>query len=59
MGTINVIFARPMGDVGTCSRVISMVRGFDLEDRNQAFKKTKMMVTPTLSFSKEDKEGTF
>ena len=36
-----------------------MVRGFDLEDRNQAFKKTKMMVTPTLSFSKEDKEGTF
>ena len=54
-----MIFARPMGDVGTCSRVISVVRGLDPEDRNQPFKKTKMMVTPTLSFSKEDKDGTF
>ena len=33
--------------------------GLDPEDRNQAFKKTKMTVTSTLSFSKEDKEGTF
>ena len=34
LGTINVIFARPMGDVGTCSRVIFVVGGFDPEDRN-------------------------
>ena len=59
MGTINVIFTKPKGDAGTCSGVISVVLGPDLEDESQACKKAKMVVMPTLGFLEEDKEGTF
>ncbi|XP_075640617.1 uncharacterized protein LOC142612405 [Castanea sativa] len=58
LGTINVIFARPRGDVGACSGVMSVVKGSNLEDRNRAPKKAKMMTTPTLGFLEEDKMGT-
>jgi len=34
LGTINVIFAKPKGDVGTYSGVMSVVSGLDLEDRS-------------------------
>ena len=33
LGTFNVIFAKPGGDVGASTRVMSMVGGPDLEDR--------------------------
>ena len=59
LGTINVIFAKPRGNARTCSRVMFVVLSLDLEDRSQACKNAKMVVVPTLSFSKEDKEGTF
>ena len=59
LGTINVIFAKPRGDGGVSSKVMSVVGGLDLEDRDQAPKQAKMMTTPTLGFSEDDKEGTF
>ena len=59
LGIINVIFAKPRGNAGTCSRVMSMVSSPNLEDKSQACKKAKIVVMPTLGFSKEDKEGTF
>ena len=34
LGKINVIFARPKGDVGTYSGVMFVVSGLDLEDRS-------------------------
>ena len=58
LGTIHVIFAKP-SDVGVSSSVMSVVRGPDVKARDQAPKITKVMATPTLVFSKEDKEGTF
>ena len=58
LGTINVIFARPKGDAGACSGVMSVVVGLDLEDGSWAPKKAKVGVTPTLGFLEEDKEGT-
>ena len=33
LGTFNVIFAKPGGDVGASTRVMSMVGDPDLEDR--------------------------
>jgi len=54
-----VIFTKPRGDAGTCSRVMSMVMGPDSESGCRAPKKTKMEATPTLGFSEKDKEGTF
>ena len=54
-----MIFAKPRGDAGTCSRVMSVVMGLDSEDGSWASKKAKVGVTPTLGFSEEDKEGTF
>ena len=58
LGTINVILARPGGDVRASSNVMSMVGGSDLETRNHTPKKAKVMVPLSLSFSKEDKQGT-
>ena len=54
-----MIFAKPRSDVGESSRVMSVVGGPDVETRDQAPKRAKVMATPTLGFSKEDKEGTF
>ena len=59
LGTINVIFAKLRGDVGTNTKVMSVVRGLDLEDRVQAPKRAKVLATPILGFFEEDKEGTF
>ena len=36
LGTINVSFAKPRGNAGTYSGVMSMVLGPNLEDRSQA-----------------------
>ena len=57
LGTINVNFAKPKGNAGTYSGVMSMVLGPNLEDRSQALKKAKMVVMCTLGFLEEDKEG--
>ena len=59
MGTINVIFAKSRNDVRSSTRVMSVDGGFNLEARDQAPKKARVMVTPTLVFFEEDKEGTF
>ena len=59
LGTINVIFAKPRGDVGVSTKVMSVVGGPNLEDRGEAPKRAKVLATPTLDFSEEDKEGTF
>lgn len=59
LGTINVIFAKPRGDVETYSKAMTMVGGPNFKDKNQALKKARVMATPTLGFFEEDKEGTF
>ena len=59
LGTINVILTRLGSDVGVSSRVMSVVGGFNLEARNQAPKRARVMATLFLGFFKEDKEGTF
>ena len=59
LGIINVILTKPKGDTGTCSGVMSVVSGPNLEDKSQARKKAKVMVVPILVFSEKDKEGTF
>ena len=43
LGTINVIFAKPRGNAGTYSGVMSMVSGPSLENRSQTCKKAKMV----------------
>ena len=58
LGTINVILARPGGDVRASSGVMSMVGGSDLEARNQTPKRARAKVPPSLTFSKENKQGT-
>ena len=59
LGTINVIFTKPGNDVGASSRVVFMVRGLDVEARDKAPKRARVMATPILGFFEEDKEGTF
>ena len=59
LGTINMIFAKLGSDVGASSRVMSMIKGPNVEARDQALKKARVMVTPVLGFSEEDKDGTF
>ena len=55
LGTINVILART-GNNGTLGTgVMSVGRGCDMEASDQAPKRTRVMVTPTLGFSEEDK----
>lgn len=52
LGTINVIFSRPKGDVGTCSRVMSVAVDLDSGDRDQTLKKAKVVAIPILGFFK-------
>ena len=53
-----MIFAKP-GDSGASgTRVMSVGVGYDLEAGDQAPKRARVMVTPILGFSEEDKEGT-
>lgn len=54
-----MIFAKPRGEVGTCSGVMSVVVGPDTEEGSRAPKMAKVRATPTLGFSEEDKEGIF
>ena len=56
LGTINVIFVKPGNDVGSGTRVMSVGRGSDLKARDQALKRARVLATPTLGFSEEDKE---
>ena len=58
LGTINVILARPRSNVRVSSRIMSVVGGSDLEAKNQTPKRARVMVTLTMSFSEEDKQGT-
>ena len=59
LGTINVIFATPQGNISSYSGVMSVASNLDVEDKAQVSKRAKMVVVPTLGFSEEDKEGTF
>ncbi|XP_023890102.1 uncharacterized protein LOC112002184 [Quercus suber] len=57
-GAINVILTKP-GNNGTSStRVMSVGVGCDMEANDQAPKRARVMVTPTLGFFEEDKQGT-
>ena len=53
-----MIFAKLGNSGGSGTRVMSMGGGCDLEAGDQAPKRAKVMVTPTLGFFEEDKEGT-
>ena len=57
LGTINVIFTKPGSSEGSATGVRSISGGGDLVVGGQVSKKAKLMVTPTLGFSDEDKEG--
>ena len=57
LGTINVILTRPGSDIWVSSKVMSIVRGSNLEAKNQTPKRARV-VTLTLSFLEEDKQGT-
>ena len=59
LGTISVIFAKSGNDVGLGIRVTFVGGCSNLEARGQALKKARVLVTPTLGFSKKDMEGTF
>ena len=54
-----MIFAKFGNDVGSSTKVMSISRGSDLGARDKALKRARVLITPTLGFSKEDKEGTF
>ncbi|XP_075640442.1 uncharacterized protein LOC142612212 [Castanea sativa] len=61
LGAINVIFSKPRANLGTCSRVMFVGGGPDVEAveaRSHVAKKAKRMTIPILDFSKEDKVGT-
>ena len=58
LGTINVVFAKSGNSGGSSTRVMSVNGGYDLEAGDQASKRDRLMVTPTLGFFEEDKEGT-
>ena len=50
LGTIHVIFAKPGNDVGSSTRVMSVGGGSDLEARDQAPKRARVLVSFTLGF---------
>ena len=58
LGTINAIFAKPGNGGGSGTRVMSMGGGYNLKAGDQALKRARVMVNPTLGFFKEDKGGT-
>jgi len=58
LGTINVIFTKPGNNGSSGVGVMSVNRGCDLEAGDWAPKRARLVVTPTLGFSREDKEGT-
>ena len=64
LGTINVIFAKPRNSRGSGNSrglgtsVMSVGGSCDLEANDQAPKRARVMVTPTLGFFEKDKKGT-
>ena len=54
-----MIFTKPGDDVRASSKVMSVGEGFDLEAKDQAPKRARVMVTSSLGFSEEDKVRTF
>ena len=58
MGTINVILAIPGRTGAHPSRVLSIAQPC-LEDSSSELKRSRVGVRPALSFSDEDKVGTF
>ena len=58
LGTINVILARPWNNGTSGTGVMSAGVGCDMEADDQASKRVRVMVTLTLGFSEEDKQGT-
>ena len=58
LGTINVILARPWNNGTSGTGVMSVGVGCDMEADDQASKRVRVMVTLTLGFSEEDKQGT-
>ena len=58
LDTINVIFAKPGNSRDSGVKVMFVSGGCDLEVSDWAPKRARLMVTPTLGFSEEDKEGT-
>ena len=54
-GSTNVILARPRDNGTTSTTVMSVGIGCDMEADDQAPKRAKVTVTPTLGFSEEDK----
>ena len=51
--------ARPRNNGTSGTEVMFVGGGCDMEANDQALKRTGVMVTPTLGFSEEDKQGTF
>ena len=49
-----MILARPRNGGTSGTGVMSVGGGYDMEASDQAPKKTRVMVTPTLGFSEED-----
>ncbi|XP_075649792.1 uncharacterized protein LOC142620278 [Castanea sativa] len=61
LGTINVILAQSIKEVGDPSRIMSVHSSFGneiMEGNNQLAKRMRFSATPVLGFSEEDKEGT-
>ena len=59
LGTINVIFAMPRCDVGSCLGIMSVASKQELWEQDQESKRVRLELTPILGFLKEDKVGTF
>ena len=54
-GTINIILARPRNNGTSGTEIMSVGMGYDIEADDQAPKRSRVIVTPNLGFSKEDK----
>ena len=59
LGTINVIFATAMCDIGSYSGVMFVASRPELDDQARESKRVKLELSPTLGFSEVDKVGTF
>ena len=53
-----MIFTKPRNNGRSSTKVMSVGGGSDIKADDQALKRAKVMIIPTLGFSEEDKEGT-